>query len=48
MNEFRFPLVGLGDDGKGTGSGGGFAGINDGGIFNGGGNVLGVVETTTT
>ena len=48
MTEFLFPLVGFGGGGKGTKSGGKFSDINEGAVFSGRDDVLGVAETETT
>ena len=48
MPEFRFHLVHFGGGGKGTESGGGFSGVNEGDVGGGRGDVIGVAETMTT
>ena len=47
IREFLFPLFLFGYGGKCADSGGRFAGVNESGIFGGGGDVLGVEEMAT-
>ena len=48
MRNFRFPLVCFGDGGEFAKSGGGFAGVDKGGVVSGGGDVLRVAEAATS
>ena len=48
MPDFSFDFIGFIDHGKGTKGGGGFAGIDEGGVVISGGDVLGVAEMSTT
>ena len=47
MREFLFPLVCFGDGGECANSGGGFAGVDEGGVVSGRGDVRWVAESAT-
>ena len=47
MKEFLFILIFFRRCGEGAGSGGGFAGVNEGGVVGGRGDVIWVVEPVT-
>ena len=47
IREFLFSLICFGYGGEGAESGGGFAGVNEGGVVGGRGDVIWVVEPVT-